>query len=114
MADPGRGNEVEHAFQQSVARPQHRDEDQLLAREDRRLHLHDGGLYAFRPHGEIPGDLVAQQHADLADELAEHRRRRLLAAHQGELVLDQRVVDDDDIFHMGSRWFSAAPAARGA
>src|SRR3712207_8642857 len=38
MADAGRGHEVEHALQDAVARAQDRDEAELLAGQDRRLH----------------------------------------------------------------------------
>ena len=48
---------------------------------------------------QVARDLVAEQHADLVQELAEALRRALLVAHQRQLVLHQRVVDDGDAFH---------------
>ena len=37
--------------------------------------------------------ILGEQHADLVEELAEALRRTLLVPHQGQLVLDQRMID---------------------
>ena len=42
---------------------------------------------------QVAGDLVGQQQADLAGELAELRSGRVPVAQQGQLVLDQGMVD---------------------
>src|SRR5205085_459138 len=47
--------------------------------------------------------LVAQQHADLVQELAEALGRALLVAHQRELVLHQRMIDERDALHGSPR-----------
>ena len=48
---------------------------------------------------QVAGDLVADQQRHLAHQPAELGDRRLLHPHQGQLVLDQRMVDDDEIGH---------------
>ena len=55
---------------------------------------------------QVARDLVAEQHADLVEQLAEALGRALLVAHQRQLVLHQRMVDDGDAVH-------GRPSARG-
>ena len=61
---------------------------------ERRLHLHCLG-------GEVPGDLVGHEHRDLADKLPEVPRRRVDSPENGELVPDQRVIQDGEIRKLG-------------
>ena len=49
---------------------------------------------------EVAGHLVGEQQRDLAEQLAEARRRGVLVAHHRQLVLDQRVIDDVDALHL--------------
>ena len=49
---------------------------------------------------QVARHLVAEQHADLVEELAEALGRALLVAHQGQLVLHQRMIDDGDALHV--------------
>ena len=48
---------------------------------------------------EIARHLVAHQVGDLAQQPAEAGDRGLLVAHDRQLVLDQRVIDDGDVCH---------------
>ena len=48
---------------------------------------------------QVARHLVAEQHADLVEQLAEALGRALLVAHQGQLVLHQRMIDDGDALH---------------
>ena len=48
---------------------------------------------------QVARHLVAEQHADLVEQLAEALGRALLVAHQRELVLHQRMIDDGDALH---------------
>ena len=50
----------------------------------------DGHRFGFK----IAGHLVGEQMADLAQELAELRRRGVGPTHEGQLVLDQGVIGD--------------------
>ena len=42
---------------------------------------------------QIPGQLIGHEPADLADETAKAVRGRAARSNQGQLVLDQRMVD---------------------
>ena len=53
----------------------------------------------FHLQRKIARDLVAQQHADLAEELAERLGRALAIAHQREFVLNKRMIDNGDALH---------------
>ena len=81
MADAGRGHEIEHAFEKTLAGAQDRDDDQLLALEDRRLHLGERCLDRLGGHRQVAGDLIGEKEADLAQQLAEYGGRRVLVAH---------------------------------
>ena len=93
-ADAGGGDELEDAVEEAVAGAQDRDEGELLALEDGGVHLGERGADGLHRHRQVAGDLVGEEEADLAQELAEARGRGVVLAHERELVLDQRVVDD--------------------
>ena len=116
VADPRRRHQVQKPVEQAVAGAQDRDEDQLLALENRRLHL--GHRRADRLGGQlqVPQGVETQQVADLPQKLAELRRGRVDRPHQGELVLNQRVIDDGDVpagpaYPSGWPWPSAGTKA---
>ena len=50
---------------------------------------------------QIARHLVREQQRDLARQLTELDHRGVPLAHQGELVLDQRVIDHDDVVGLG-------------
>jgi hypothetical protein len=66
VADARRGDQLEHAVEQPVARAQDRDEDELLAQQDGRLHRGQRRLDGPGGHRQIPRDLVGEQQRDLA------------------------------------------------
>ena len=101
MGDAGRGDEVEHAFEEAVAGPEDRGEDRLLALQDGRLHLGQRRLDGRGGERQVAGHLIGEEQRDLAQELAEMRGRRILVAHQREFVLHEGVIDDGDAFHGG-------------
>jgi hypothetical protein len=57
------------------------------------------GAMASARSWQIARDLIAQQHAELAQQLAKRFGRETLVADQRELVLHQRVIDDGNAFH---------------
>ena len=71
MADPGGRNEVEHAVEDAVAGTQDGDEAELLAREGRGLHRLERGVDGDHLEREVAGDLVGEQKAEFAGDLAE-------------------------------------------
>ena len=54
----------------------------------------DGGLHCDFLEGKIPGGLVAHQGGYLAGQLPEILAAGLLFAHQGDLVLDEGMIED--------------------
>ena len=91
---PRGGDQLENTVEQTIARPQDRDERELLAYDHRRVHFAQGRLDALGGHRQLAGDLIGQKQADLAQKLTEGGGRGILLAHQGQLVLNQRVIDD--------------------
>ncbi len=92
--DPGRGDQLQHPVHQPVARPQDRDQRKLLAVERWRVHLLHRGLDPFGRHRQAARHLIGQKLADLAQQLPESGGRSGFVAHDGQLVLHQRVVND--------------------
>ena len=99
MADAGRGHQVEHAVEQAVAGAQDRDQADLLAGQQGCPHRLQRGLDLGRGERQVARDLVADQQGHLAHQAAELGHRGLLHPHQRQLVLHQRMVDDDQIGH---------------
>jgi len=89
----------EHAVEEADAGAQDRREDELLAGDLRRLHRDQGRLDFHGLEGQVAGDLVREEHADLVQELAKTLRRARLVAHERQLVLDQGMVDDGEALH---------------
>ena len=99
MGDARGRHQIEHALHEGHAGAQDRREHQLLAGDLRRLHARQRRLDLDIGQRQIARDLVAQQHADLLEELAKRLGRDVLVAQQRQLVLHQRVIDDRDAFH---------------
>ena len=79
------------------ARAQHGDDGELLPRNHRRFHAHQRRFDHASGQGQVAGDLVPHQQGDLAQQFPERARGRRLVAHVRELVLDQRVIEDEQI-----------------
>ena len=99
MSDLGGGNHCQHAVHHPEACPEDWNDRQLFTLyflnsclADRRLDFH---IFEF----QIPGRLIAFQHRDLADGLAELLGSNLLAPDQADLVFDQRVVHNHYLCH---------------
>ncbi|MNS50263.1 hypothetical protein D3C72_829060 [compost metagenome] len=124
MADARRRDQLDQAIAHAHAGAQHRHDGQLLAGDHRRIQLHQRRVDAARGQRQVARDLVAHQQRDLAQQLAEGARGRFLVAHVRELVLDQRVIEDEEIgetrilFHGGGRlgggWWARWPGKAGA
>ena len=101
MGDARRRHEFEHAVEKADAGAQDRREHQLLAGDHRRLGHAERRLDLDHFDRQIARHLVAKQHADFVQQLAEALGRAPLVAHQRQLVLDQRMVDDMGAGHRG-------------
>ena len=64
----------------------------LPRRLERGLHVNGGEFH-------IPHALIGHDDGDLLDEFAELLHARVFVAQNGDLVVDQRVIEDKNIFH---------------
>ena len=99
MAHLGGGNQVQDAVHHAKASAEDGHDGQLLAGQglegaggDRGLHLHIG-------QGEITGGLVALQRGDFGDDLAELLHAGILVPQDGQLMLQQRMIQHMYLFH---------------
>ena len=95
----GCGNQLGHGFHHAQASAQDRHDTQLLAGQLTGRALADGGLDLYLLGGQVAGHLVHHQHGDLVEQLAELLGAGILAAHDGQLVLDQGMVKDHNFSH---------------
>ena len=99
MAHLGVGDQVHHAVRHAKARPEDGDHGQLLVGQHLEGRLGDGGLHLHLLQRQVPGDLVAHQHGELAHQLTEGLGAGLLVAEKGQLVLYERMVDHGYFAH---------------
>ena len=97
----GHADEADVGIRQQLLRGVQETETGTQYRYNHRLvgQLATEGLRQWRlyPHGmcgQTPGRFGQQQSADALELLAEQRVRRVLVAHSGERICDQRVVND--------------------
>ena len=109
MAHPGRGDQLDHGLGHAEAGAQDGDHGHLLAGDGGRVHLLQRRLDALPGHGQIARHLIAHQEGDLLQQLAEEDGGGALVAHDGELVLDQRMIEDMEIRKLAERRCHAAP-----
>ncbi|CAG9245142.1 hypothetical protein PUN4_1040032 [Paraburkholderia unamae] len=108
MTHARRRDQLQQPVGHAHARAQHGHDGELLARDHGRVDLDERRLHAARRDGKLTRDFIAHQQRDLAQQLAERARGRVLVAHMRELVLDQRVIEDEEIretavlFHGGA------------
>ena len=97
MADACARHHGEHTVQNAIASPQDADKHQLLAVNLLGGH---GFQWCFDFHvlgGHVTGDFVGHQAAEFIQQAAETVGAGVLVAHQRELVLHQRMVDQVDV-----------------
>ena len=92
-----RGNQLQHAGQQAQAGTQDRHQGELAPLQA--AHRHRPGPAGFLRglQRQVRGGLHRQQRGHLGGELTEGLGAGVGAAHQAELVLDQRVAALDDL-----------------
>ncbi len=104
MCDARRRHKVQHALDQRQPGAEDRRENELLAGDLGRLHARHRRLDLGPFKRQIARDLVAEQDAELAAQLAEGFGRKLLLPDQRQLVLHQRMIDDCHALHGLSRF----------
>ena len=96
-ADAGRRHEFGEAFHHAEAGAQDRDDAELLAGDlfpcrffERRL---DGDMFERL----VSGEFLAHQECDFLQQTAELAGAGFFLSHNGQLVLDQRMINDMDM-----------------
>ncbi len=92
-ADAGVGHHPQQAIEHAVAGAQDAGKYQLLAVDHRARHLFQWGFDFDLLRRRVARDLIGHQHGQLAQQGAEGGAAGVLVAHQGQLVLHQRVGD---------------------
>ena len=56
-------------------------------------------MHLYLPGGQVAGGLIAHQTGNFADQLAEFLNGGLLVAQNGQLMLDQGMIEDVYVCH---------------
>ena len=102
MADLRGGNKAHNAVHHTQTGAQNRHDGQLLACDHLSLRAADRGFDFNRFERQIAGDFVSHQHGDFVQQLAKLLGAGLLIAHQGELMLNQRMIHNMNNRHASS------------
>ena len=94
MADPRRGNQLGHAVHHAQTGAQNGHNAHLLAAEVPGLGLAKGSFDLHFLGRQVTGDLVHHQHADFFQQFPEFLGAGVNIAHQAQLVLNQRMIED--------------------
>ena len=97
MADARTGNNRQKTVEQAGARAQNRNEDELLAVDQAPCHLFEGRFDIDFMHRHLARHFVCHQRRHLGQQASKARRARRLPAHERELVLNQRMIEDVDV-----------------
>ena len=101
VSDARRGDEVQDAVEHPEACAQDGDDAEFFAREHFCMAVCDRGLDLHVAQGEVARDLVCHEHGDLREQFAEFLCPRFLAAHDGQFVLDERMIDEVECRYVG-------------
>ena len=94
MPHTRRRHELQKAVTHSEPGTQHRHDHLLFAGKSRRLHRSDRGFNMTVRKRQITREFVAHQHGDFMQQLTKHVGTRLFLTHDGEFVLNQRMIND--------------------
>ena len=92
MAHLGGGNQRQHPVHHAKAGTQDGDDGQLASGQHFGFTAADGGFHRYLLQRQIAGRLVTHQGRYLGGQLPKVLAAGLLFAHQGDLMLDQRMV----------------------
>ena len=87
------GHHADHAVHHAETGTENGHHRQLLAGDPAALGHGDRGLHVDLLQGQIAGGLKAHQHGDLRNQLPEDLDAGALVAQDGQLVLDQGMVE---------------------
>ncbi len=87
------GHHAHHAVNHAKTRTQYGNDRQLFSSDAMALCNGDRGFDLYLLQRKIPGGLIAHQHCDLGDDLAEFLHAGLLIAQDGQLMLNKRMVE---------------------
>ena len=96
-ADAGRRHEFGEAFHHAEAGAQDRDDAELLAGDLFSCRFFERCLDSDIFERQIAGELIAHQERDLLQQTAELTGAGFFLSHNGQLVLDQRMINDMDM-----------------
>ena len=99
MADLSGGDQVQHAVHHAEAGAQDGDQSQLTAGQDLGAGQSHGGLDLDFLSRQVAGGLVAQQHGNLAYQIAELLGAGVAVTQQADFVLDQGMVNNFNNAH---------------
>ena len=115
--DPVKGEEGKHRLAQQIvlvhhAKPGTKDgnDSQLFTGDLLCRGAGNGGMDLHVFQGEIPRDLIPHQHRDLVKQLAKILGGGVDLSHNGQLVLNERVVDQVKCAHISSLSRALCPA----
>ena len=91
------GEQFEQAVRHADSRAQYRHDRKLLPGDDRGFHLRLRRFDRARGERQVARYLVTHQQSDFPQQLAEGPRGSVLVPHVRELVLDQRVIEDEQV-----------------
>src|SRR5581483_4831675 len=101
VAYAGGGNQLQQALGHDDTGAQNGHDGELFTGNDGGLHLHERCFDGARGQRETAAHFVSHQQRDLAQQLTERARRRRLVAHMRKLVLDERMIEDDQVGEAG-------------
>ena len=94
------GNQRESALHHAETGSHDRYESDLSAADDLGVGKREGSFDLNFLQRKVAGSLVAHEHRDLLNQLAELLGTGVLVPQQGYLVLNQRVVANDNVTHI--------------
>jgi len=99
MAHPGDRDEFQKALDHAHAGPEDRDDGEFPAGNHLSRHLAQRRFDFHAFQRDVAGDFVAHQEGNLFEQFPEILGSGFLLAHDGQLVLDHRVVDYMQLAH---------------
>ena len=100
MPDLGGRDELHDAFCHAESCAKNGNDAELPAGEYACLHRRNGGLDIDLLHGQIAGHLICHERGKLIQKHTEILGSCVLVPHERKLVLNERMVDNGNIFHV--------------